>query len=366
MDGKTKKILLTVAGVFVVIIILLFIVSSCSNKKFKFEKFQDDMVKAAKSYYKKNEDSLPKEDGETKTITISELINSGNLKDPAVTYKKSGISCDGSVTVLNNDGFYVYTPSATCGKDFRTTLLIDKIQEDSLVETGVGLHKVGEELIYKGEINNNFVKINGNDKLFRIIKVNADGSFRLIEVKGLDNEVWDDRYNPTRSDSTGINDYMANDLNSRIKDRLASYYNDSSVWTDDIKAYVLTQKLCIGKRSESDTTKDGSTECSVLLDNQKLGLLNVYEFLQTSLDENCNSTEAVACQNYNWLADNSFKRLWTITGDADNTHKVYWKSSSISKTNASASKIIYSVINIPKTVIATKGNGTEGDPYIIK
>ena len=359
------KILLAVAGVFIVLLIILFIVSSCGKKKFDFHKFQDEMISAAKNYYKNKKDELPTENGTTSNVTINTLVNEGYMKEPAKKYNNKSLACDGSVTVQNNNGSYVFIPSATCGEKYRTQLFLDKILDDSLTEVGTGLYKDGEQYIYKGEVTNNYVKINGTNKLFRIIRVNTDGTFRLIEDEGIDTEVWDDRFNPDKMINTGINDYINNGLNSRIKDRINEYYNDTSVWTDDIKKYIVTQVLCIGKRSENDTTKDGSTECSVTLDNQQLGLLNVYEFLQASLDENCNSTTAISCQNYNWMAEIKDK-IWTVNGDSDTTSRVWYKSFYMNKSNASSFHTIDAVFNIPANITYVKGSGTNADPYIIR
>lgn len=365
MDKKMMKILGIIAGVFLVLIILLFIISSCSKKKFDFYKFQDEMVAAAKSYYKNKSDELPVDDADTRTVTLKKLISEGYMQEPAKKYKNNSLSCDGSVTVQNNNGFYLYIPSATCGKDQRTQLFYDKVLDDSLVEEGVGLYQVGEQYIYRGEVTNNFVQIVGSEKVFRIIRINEDGSFRLIETGGIDTEVWDDRFNPSKYTNTGVNDYVANGLSSRIKDKVSEYYNDTTQWNDTIKSYILTQELCMGKRSINDTTKDGSTECSVKLDNQQLGLINVYEYLQASLDANCNSTDAFSCQNYNWLA-NTKKRLWTINGDADNNSKVWYKGEYISESNANSYHTISAVFNISGKVSYVKGNGTEESPYIIR
>lgn len=359
------KILGIVAAVFVVLIIVLFAIAACSKKKFDFYKLQDTMLASANSYYQSKQDELPRDDGDTRTIALKKLISEGFMEEPSKIYKDNSISCDGSVTVTNNNGYYLYSPSLTCGKDHRTQLLVDKLLSDSLVESGVGLYEVGDEYIYKGEVTNNFVKFAGQNKLFRIMKVNKDGTYRLFEHDGIDTEVWDDRFNPAKMTVSGINDYVANDLNSRIKDRVKQYYNDSSVWPDKVKAYIVTQDLCMGKRTEDDITKDGSTECQLVLAKQQLGLINVYEFMQASLDSNCNSTRAVSCQNYNWYA-NYRDRIWTINGDANDTSKVWYMFQTINVSSASTYHSIYTVFNISDKVTYVTGDGTEGNPYVIR
>ena len=165
-----------------------------------------------------------------------------------------------------------------------------------------------------------------------------------MEVVGLDNEKWDDRYNPMKSTGSGVNDYLINNLNSRIKDTVKNYYNDSTVWPESVKAYIVTQDLCVGKRSEADITKDGSTECMVKLVNQQLGLLNVYEYMQASLDNNCTSTKAISCENYNWLGTYR-KRIWTVTGDANDSSRAYYVFQTINSSMCNNSYSVNTVFN---------------------
>lgn len=365
MDKKIVKIIGIVVGVFVVLIILLLLIAACSKKKLDYNKIQDSMVKAAKSYYQAKPDDLPKEDGDTRSIKLEKLISEGYMEEPAKTYKNDELSCDGSVTITNNYGNFLYSPSLTCGKDYRSLLLKDKLIEDSLVESGVGLYEQGDEYVYRGEVSNNFVKFPGQNKLFRVLRINEDGTIRLFEVVGLDNEKWDDRYNPMKSTGSGVNDYLINNLNSRIKDTVKNYYNDSTVWPESVKAYIVTQDLCVGKRSEADITKDGSTECMVKLVNQQLGLLNVYEYMQASLDNNCTSTKAISCENYNWLGTYR-KRIWTVTGDANDSSRAYYVFQTINSSMCNNSYSVNTVFNISDKVQYISGTGTEQDPYIFR
>ena len=365
MDKKMLKIIGIVVGVFVLLFILLFIISACSKKKLDYNKIQDTMILAAKSYYQANKDEMPREDGDTRNIALKKLINDGYMEEPSKTYKNEDLVCDGSVTVSNNNGFYYFSTSLTCGKDYKSQLLKDKVIDDSLVESGVGLYEVGDQYIFKGEVNNNFVKFPGQNKLFRIMRINDNGTIRLFEHVGLDNEQWDNRYNPFKGTMTGINDYIANNLNSRIKDTIKNYYNDSTVWPDQVRSYIVTQNLCMGKRSDADITKNGETECAVQLENQQLGLLNVYEYLQASLDNNCTSTRSISCSNYNWLSTYS-KRIWTVTGDADDTSRVYYLFQTITTSMCNNSYSVNTVFNISDKVQYVSGSGTESDPYIFR
>lgn len=381
MDKKMIRIIGIVAGVFVIFIILLFIIASCAKKKFNFDKFQDQMIVAAKNYYKNNEKELPNEDGKTKKVTLKQLINDGYIEEPAKTYKDDTIQCDGSITVTNNGGFYLFSPSLTCGKDHRTQLFKDKLLDTSLVTEGFGLYetklnyivteedvtnpKYKDTYVFKGEVNNNYVKINGSDKLFRVIRINEDGTIRLIEDSGLEEVVWDNRYNVDKNESVGINEYIKDGINSRIKDSLKNYYENATEWPDSIKSYIVSQGLCLGKRGIDDVTKDGATECAVGLLDQKVGLISVYEYLQSSLDEHCTSTTAESCSNYNWMT--SYRSLWTQTALNTNSTAVWALASKRLKfTNAENTSKANVVFNISDKVTYVSGNGTKDNPYIVK
>ena len=369
MDKKMLKILGIVIAVFVVLIIIIFLVSSCSKKKLDYNKIQDAMIAGAKSYYNNHKDDLPKEDGDTKSIKMAKLISDGFMEEPSKTYKDKTIVCDGSITVANNNGYYLYSPSLTCGKNYRSKLLKDKLIEDSLVEEeGIGLYEQGNEYVYRGEVTNNYVRFAGRDKLFRIIRINDDNTIRLFEDMQNSEELrvsWDDRYNPYKLSYTGINEYMVDGINSRVKETIQNYYNNGTVWPDDVKAYIVTQELCIGKRGTEDITKDGSTECSIKLANQQFGLINIYEYLQASLDKNCNSTSAPSCQNYNWLAKYQ-KRFWTVNGDANNTTKVWYIAQTANESNANSPKFCNVVFNVSERVTYISGEGTRENPYVIR
>ena len=64
---------------------------------------------------------------------------------------------------------------------------------------------------------------------------------------------------------------------------------------------LTTYTLCIGKRNDLDTSKDGSIECSSPLENQYIGLLPLYDYMNASLDSICLNANSKECQNYNYL-----------------------------------------------------------------
>lgn len=359
MNEKMMKTIGIIIGSFVVFIIIIFLVAKCGKGSHSYEQLEAKMLKVAKSYYKDNEKELPKENKDTATITLKKLISESLLPEVSEYIGDENAKCDGNVTVINNGGYYLYIPSLSCGKEYQTKTLKDKIIESSLVETGVGLYQVNEEYIFKGEVTDNYVKI-GED-LYRIMRINTDGTIKLLTVTNKENYVWDDRYNAQTDRDSGINDFVYNNLNSRIKDTLEELYN-SDKFNDDYKSHIVSQDLCIGKRSEDDASKDGSTECENKISEQYLGLIAVYEYLQASLSPSCERPMDPGCDNYNWM---SGIKTWTITANKDNPNKVWKLLETFMITNASSSSKILPTIVLNDSTVYEEGTGTETDPYII-
>ncbi len=362
MNQKMKKMLGGILAGFLVFILLLFIISSCTKKEYTYEKLEEKMLSVSKDYFKNHKNELPEENKQV-SLTLKKMINDNYIDELEKLFKNEKVSCSGNVTVSNNNGNYIYSPYLDCGKDYKSTYLKDKIIEDTSVTQGVGLYKTGNTYIMKGEVDNNYVQFAG--QLFRILRINEDGTIRLFQNEGINQIVWDNRFNPDMLYKSGINEFEYNSLNSRIKDSLEEYYNNESVWKKEDLAYVTKQDLCVGKRSSADTKKDGSLECSKTIKDQYFGLLTVSEYLQASLDTNCDKTTSKSCSNYNWLS--AFKdNIWTITANSETTSDIFCLTKTISTYMASSYASMNIVINISDKAIYEKGDGTLENPYIFR
>ena len=132
MDQKIVKRLGAVIAVFAIIILVIFFITSCSGGNYTFERLEEKMLKVAKNYYENHEDELPSQDHDTKTLTLKKMISNGDIDELTELFDSEDIKCDGSITVTNNNGYYLYTPTLNCknGKEsYSTTLLKDKIIE---------------------------------------------------------------------------------------------------------------------------------------------------------------------------------------------------------------------------------------------
>ena len=360
MNEKLLKVIGITIGVFVVLLIILFAVASCSSVTPKLENVDEKMVKIAKDYYENHKDELPSEDKDTKTYTLSKMIEEGKISDPST----EDASCSGEVVVTNNNGNFLYSPFLRCGKAYEDVLLSDKLIDEYLVTEGHGLYQIGNQYVFRGENVNNYLEIAGEK--FRIIRINEDGTIRVIQTtnySSLDAIAWDDRYNESRDSSEGNNDFYINSISSRIKEAMENAYKTEGVISDDLKPYLTTHEICFGKRTTSDSTKDGSTECSIKLSGAPVSGLTTYEYLLASIDQNCNRAEDYSCSNYNYLA-NYRSSFWTITADASNTYKAFQISSSGIRTSVCNNRIkILLTYNLDDKLIFVDGDGTIDNPY---
>lgn len=348
-----------IIGVIIVFIVILLVISAFKGGKLSYEDIENRMYQSAFNYYQKHERDLPSNDGATISISIDKLIKSGNLTD----FKDSldeNVSCKGEVTVTNNNGNYVYNPYLDCGKAYKTKKLVDQIIEsDVLNEVEEGLYETSEGYVYRGENVNNYLEFAG--KQWRIIKIGEDGTVRVILASRLEQLAWDNRYNVDKKFNAGINNYSV----SRIKERLQEIYNDPEIFSDKDRSVIMSQDLCVGHRGENSSINDGSIECAATFEGQQIGLLQLNEYLEPSLDKNCNKPSDRSCANYNYIA--TFDRgFWTITGDSETTEMVYNIDGYAELKRAGSISGINPVINLTKNLVYESGNGTIEEPYKFK
>lgn len=359
MDKKMKLYIIISGSVIAFIILLLIILKIAVGGRVDSKNFELRIKKAAITYYEKYPNKLPKNSGEKVTISDEKLVESGTLKNLDKLLDK-GLTCSGSVNVSNNNGVYLYQPIVKCSDKYETKLLYKQILEDNMLQVDKdGLYKVYDYYLFRGEKLNNYVSFAGHN--WRILKINSDNTVRIILEDNLDTTVWDDRYNAEKDDTVGKNNYSI----SRIKEYFDDIINGkSSMFNDESKALIVPSTLCIGARDENATNLDGSIECATKLEKQSIGLLQVNEYANVSLDNGCKSIFDSQCMNYNFLAD--FNNFWTITADSKNSYSVYKIAGTVIDSNASSYAQPRMVINISADAIYTKGNGTKSNPYIIK
>ena len=323
------------------------------------------MTNAAKSYFADNPESLPKKETQIVEIEASTLALAGKMKDLS-EYTKKGVTCTGKVSVSKSGEEYIYTPSLNCGDAYSDKTIAAAVKEDSKVVTsGYGLYKMNNGLVFRGEMVNNYVKI--NEELWRIVKIDSNNNAYLIkeEYAGY-SAAWDDRYNNEVKYNIGINNYST----SRIKEYLEELYNETKeglvFLSETDKTKLSSFEVCTGKRTLDSTNNTNELECKSTVAGQKLGLLTVSDYINASIDPNCTSPQSPACQNYNYLAVDY--RWWTATAVANSSSTVFIvdEQGSVTETKCNAYNRIRPVVKLSSRIMISSGNGTEKNPYIIK
>lgn len=265
------------------------------------------------------------------------------------------LSVDSSKTTNSNKGKLLYN---------------ELISQNNIVTNDAGLYQVNNQYVFRGETVNNYVKF--SNRIWRIVKIDSNNDIVLI----LDNYFsfmhnWDDRYNENTNYNSGYNEYSK----SRIKDFFNDMYNDSLNSKESNKNVLLTKSsvkkivdynLCVDKASVNQELKN-NYGCSVTLNNVKIGLLTLSDYINASLDSSCKNSDSRSCQNYNYLAKKSGS-WWLATANSENNTDVYMVASRGRIFTSKASRIAYirPVIHLSKNIKYTSGNGTENKPYVIE
>lgn len=357
LDKKLIKRLGIIFGGIICIFLIIIIVKLIIGNRISYNKIENKMIESAKKYYQEHSEELPTTSGGSITIGTDKLIELEYLKDLTKLVKDKDAICQGEIKVTNNNSYYLYSATLNCGDYYKTKKFTEALTSN-IVTSGDGLYQIGDAYVFRGENVNNYVSFAG--KTWLILRINNDGTIRMIETTKRQSVTWDDRYNSNRESNVGINDFNV----SRIKDTLEYIYSDPEEFTDIDKAYISNQNLCIGKRDDNSTINDGSIECSNVVENQPLGLIQVNEFALASIDGSCHHVTDPECTNYNYLTQlNSY---WTLTADANSTHKVYKISGSPFISTASGTSKARIVVHINAGVNYDSGDGTATNPYIFK
>lgn len=360
-----KKIWIMIGAFIVLIIIILFGGAVIYNKFFykrSYEEVENIMLEASKNYLTNNPEKLPQNINDSITIPVSNLVAEEEMDTIASYLKDEATTCRGEVKVTNINQKYRYAVFLDCGEDkHQTTKFIDYINENvPIVTSGNGLYNLNNELVYRGDNVNNYITFSG--KTYRIVKISEEQPV-IIYTEKMESTIWDNRYNIETEDNSGINDYSV----SRIRDYLNNLYKETTLVAEEDKLLITAHNIGIGKRNNKDTDKTGYLENSILLEDQYIGLLQMNDYLNASIDTNCTTSTSPSCANYNYLSKYQYN-WWTITANNLNSYRVFRidASSKASVTSASNNAYLRPVFYLAKDTIYVSGNGTKDSPYIVK
>lgn len=362
--NKSVLILLVVVIFLpIFLIVLLAVLQSCSNRS-SYDKYERDMITAAGKYLK-SKDLISNLNENSELVTLDILVSNGYIKQPDKVLKDT--NCEGYVTARKNGnvkqldlkGNIQYNVYLKCDK-YKTNTLISNVMED-LTTSESGLYEDGSYYVYKGDNVNNYIKFYG--QLYRIMSVDSNEIVKLVKNGSQTmSKAWDNKYNIESKSSAGKTIYK----DSLILKSLLDNYLNNKIINEEARKHIVSHDSCIGKRDKNDLSISYDLDCSEILSNQVISLINISDFARASLDPDCNLISDRSCRNYNYLSY-SVNNSWTLNSVIDNSYEVYYLSSGLPRITKASERNPYNiVIYIDGNEFISSGTGSQNNPYIIE
>ena len=220
--------------------------------------------------------------------------------------------------------YRVYNPKGENG--VKVALLANEITSKSeIVYEGSGLYINGGNYIYKGEVENNYLRY--NDLLWRIVRINNDDTIEIVLDDYINVLNWDNK--KTNYLESNIYDYLNEYFIKYInKDMLNKY----SICTD--KFDELSSITCDNKDNES---------C--------VNLLDVTNFLNSIVDGKSFLSKN---EEIYWLRDAGSESVWHTNGY------------NVSKSEGSNFYEVRPSVVLKPTTTYYSGKGTIDEPFVIE
>ena len=291
--------------------------------------------------------------------------------------------------ILGDNNSNVLSGSATLTSDYASAG-----DASGLYKSIAGETDSGTTYFYRGAVTNNYVSF--ANMLWRIVRINEDGTIRLVLQDGINNNTSYQYYNSSTSNFDNIY-YSNNTAEDGIKGIVDTWYNETL--KKDYDTYITTNNFCeTYKASIFGPNEDwgmGSEKMIIYSDylsnykcatdkngkgilKSKVGLLNYDEIIHAGYYPTTDPTttiNAYLTTGYDmWTMSPSasgaiiiaiFDTLWhvgstgafipcdgTITVTNENMYKV-------------STVVVRPVISLNADTMVT-GSGTESDPYVVK
>lgn len=312
--------------------------------------------------------------------TDTELVKTKEISGKKTLNYTIVITNEGEDTFFGADLLVYNEYSLEVANSFKETILRDN-QFGELVSpigtvstTNEGLlvseDELGQTYYFRGSVDNNYVKM--NNLMFRIVRINGDGSVRLV----LDNTLEDNSYYLRRINKT--NEYLNNMIfdNSDIKKVLDEWYNTNLLSVDN---YIVSSNFCYDN--------------AFYLQNESEYFTNSYDRIYVSNASSLNCQEGIYVGKVGLLSIDEVIYAGASKDGTNNSYYLYnpsilnnWWTMSSSKVNAQSNNVnnylitsgggidlegklnssygIRPVISLDKSV-KVSGMGTLENPYEI-
>ena len=288
----------------------------------------------------------------------TELSHNGVTKEETFTFKIKGYGTTESLSIKSNSKSL---STLILGTNNSNVLSATATLSDTYSSVGdaSGLYKSTDEetdggatYFYRGAVTNNYVKFAG--KMWKIIRINENGTIRLLSRKNIVNY---SSFNNTNDNKSMY--YSNSDVEGGAKYIVDTWYNDN---LKNYENYIADTEFCemTGANlldSSFKCTPDRNGKGSLIL---KVGLLTYDEALHAGNHPNKDSNS--------YITDGTLYCLMspaTLIGDA--TIFLVSKGGKIINSHRVTGRIcsIKPVISLKADTLAI-GSGTEADPYVVQ
>ena len=219
--------------------------------------------------------------------------------------------------------YKIYNPKAEDGE--KANFLSSNISGKSeIVYEGSGIYKINGNYIYKGNVNNNYLKY--NNLLWRIIKINSDDTMDIILDESINLLNWN---NETVSfDKSNIYNYLNKEFISNLN-----------------KDLLIKGPICNDKVDELNNITCNDTV------NNYVKLMDISNFLNSFINQ---ESYIASSDEIMWLSNYSSDVVWHTNGN------------SVSKSKGNTFYAVRPVVTIKGTAVSYGGDGTLENPYLIE
>lgn len=326
---------------------------------------------ATKKWATDNSSELDSEYLNSSFVSIEMLQDLDYLSKDTLNNPKSGTAMNGCVAVTYDmsDKTYSYTyddSNSNCTKRSKSGYYYTKNadgvwqrdvnsqkqsifaylvgnENENIVATGPGLYDMEDRYVFRGNVTNNYVKVDGT--VFRILSLDKTAkTMKLISTTNSGSAVWGaSSDNISFNVSTLYTETLNKSLyptitNTNVKWNIGTIEDTTQLNINTIKAYESKTKIV-----------------------SELGLISMSEYMEASINIDCSNGTLSSCSIDNYL---NITDSWTTTTTASSV--VYIDSIGIPsyETNLeTAHHNIYRTINV--IPMEKSGTGTISDPFII-
>lgn len=226
---------------------------------------------------------------------------------------------------------YYYSKQNMAHKGNNQNLSEVIITSNKLITEGDGFHRDKEGYYFKGNVNNNYVSF--SNRMFRVIRVNSDGSIKLITNDTVASFMWGDESSYQKSN-------LRNWLEKTKEEHSGVYYDT----IPNINKFLVKTDYSIDKLDNDKVTKSGEIKSDYV----------------TTLSLN----DYITANGKNSYLNNG--KIYYLLGKGSDKSNLYIEDDgTIAESDNLSGYGVRAVITLKKDTVSLYGNGTVDNPYTI-